>query len=59
MSKAKPFSISKRVVQGWINYYGQYYRSALYPIFKQLDNALRKWVMRKYKRLRGRKRKFD
>jgi RNA-directed DNA polymerase len=45
------------VVRGWINYYGQYYRSALYPILNQLNNALRKWAMRKYKRLRGRKRK--
>ena len=45
------------VVQGWINYYGGYYRSALYPIFNQLDNALRKWAMRKYKRLRGKMRK--
>jgi len=45
------------VVQGWINYYGSYYRSALYPIFNQLDNALRKWARRKYKRLRGKMRK--
>lgn len=48
--------IINSVVRGWINYYGQYYRSALYPIFNQLNNALRKWAMRKYKRLRGRKR---
>ena len=45
------------VVRGWSNYYGQYYRSALYPIFNQLNNALRRWAMRKYKRLRGRNRK--
>ena len=45
------------VVRGWINYYGSYYRSALYSILNQLNNALRKWAMRKYKRLRGRKRK--
>ncbi len=45
------------VVRGWINYYGRYYRSELYPIFKQLHNAMRKLAMRKYKRLRGRKRK--
>ncbi len=49
--------IINSVVRGWINYYGQYYRSALYPILNQLNNALRKWAMRKYKRLRGRKRK--
>jgi len=45
------------VLRGWINYYGQYYRSALYPILNQLNKALRKWAMRKYRRLRGRKRK--
>jgi len=50
-------NIINSVVQGWINYYGKYYRSALYPIFNQLNNALRKWAMRKCKRLRGRKRK--
>lgn len=49
--------IINSVVRGWINYYGQYYRSALYPILNQLNNALRKWAMRKYKKLRGRKRK--
>jgi len=49
--------IINSVVRGWINYYGQYYRSAFYPILNQLNNALRKWAMRKYKRLRGRKRK--
>ena len=45
------------VVRGWLNYYGSYFRSALYPILNQLNNALRKWAMRKYKRLRGRRRK--
>ncbi len=49
--------IINSVVRGWINYYGQYYRSALYPIFNQLNKALRKWAMRKFRRLRGRKRK--
>ena len=41
------------VVRGWINYYGRYFSSALSPIFYQLNNALRKWAMRKYKKLRG------
>lgn len=43
------------VIRGWINYYGSYYRSALYPIYDQLNSALKKWAMRKYKRLRGKK----
>jgi len=45
------------VIRGWINYYGSYYKSALYPIFDQLNCALRKWAMRKYKRLRGKQRR--
>jgi RNA-directed DNA polymerase len=43
------------VIRGWINYYGRYYKSALYPIYDQLNNALKKWAMRKYKRLRDKK----
>ena len=45
------------IIRGWINYYGKYYKSALYPIFNQLNMALIKWAMRKYKRLRKRQRK--
>jgi RNA-directed DNA polymerase len=45
------------VIRGWINYYGSYYKSALYPLFDQLNRALRKWAMRKYKKLRGKKRR--
>jgi RNA-directed DNA polymerase len=42
------------VVRGWLNYYGRYYKSALSPLLYQLQNALVRWAMRKYKRLRGR-----
>ena len=41
------------VVRGWLNYYGRYYKSALRPILRQLQDALVRWAMRKYKRLRG------
>ncbi|MGD8892297.1 MAG: reverse transcriptase domain-containing protein, partial [Desulfobacterales bacterium] len=44
-------------LQGWINYYGRFYKSALYPIFNQLNRSLQRWAMRKYKKLRGRKRR--
>jgi len=40
--------------RGWINYYGSYYRSALYPVFKHLDRTLVRWAMRKFERLHGR-----
>ena len=48
--------ISNPVIRGWINYYGCFYKSALYPIFQTLNNTLARWASRKYKRLRKRKR---
>jgi len=40
------------VIRGWITYYGRYYKSALYPTFRYLDQCLAYWAMAKYKRLR-------
>jgi RNA-directed DNA polymerase len=40
-------------LQGWINYYGSFYKSALYPVFIHLNRTLARWATRKYKRLRG------
>ncbi len=37
------------ILRGWMNYYGSYYKSALYPIFDQLNCTLKKWAMRKFK----------
>ena len=45
------------VLRGWINYYGHFRRSALYRTFQHLNNILVRWASRKYKRLRGRKRR--
>lgn len=41
------------VLQGWINYYGRFYKSWLYPVLRHLNDGLVRWAMRKYKRLRG------
>jgi group II intron reverse transcriptase/maturase len=41
------------VVQGWINYYASFYKSALYPTLRHLDLVLARWAVRKYKKLRG------
>jgi RNA-directed DNA polymerase len=41
------------IVRGWLQYYGRYYRSALYVPMRQLDRALARWASRKYKKLRG------
>jgi len=40
-------------IRGWLQYYGRYYRSALYPMMRQLDRSLARWAYRKYKKLRG------
>ena len=40
------------VLEGWINYYGRFYKSMLYPVFRHLNDTLVRWAMRKYKRLR-------
>jgi RNA-directed DNA polymerase len=45
------------IIRGWINYYGSYYKSALYPVFRPLDRRLVWWAMRKYKRLKGHQRR--
>ncbi len=39
-------------IQGWINYFGKYYKTALQPLFNWLNRRLSKWVMRKYKKRR-------
>ena len=41
------------VIRGWLQYYGRFYRSALYPPMRQLDRSLARWAYRKYKKLRG------
>ena len=41
------------IIRGWINYYGSYYKSALYRVFHQLACSLIRWVMKKYKKFRG------
>jgi RNA-directed DNA polymerase len=42
-------------LQGWINYYGRFYKSMLYPVFRHFNDTLVRWAMRKYKRLRRHK----
>jgi RNA-directed DNA polymerase len=40
------------VLRGWINYYGRFYKSMLYPTFRHLNEILVRWAAGKYKRLR-------
>ena len=43
------------VVRGWMNYYGAFYRSALYPLLARINAYLVRWLRKKFKRLRGRR----
>jgi RNA-directed DNA polymerase len=43
------------VVRGWVAYYGRFYPSALYPVFRHINKTLVAWAMRKYRRLKGHK----
>jgi RNA-directed DNA polymerase len=45
------------IVRGWINYYGHFYKSMLYPVLRRLNRRLAQWACRKYKRLKRRERK--
>ena len=45
------------IVQGWINYYGRFYRSELLNFLRRLNMHLVRWATRKYKRLKRRERR--
>lgn len=39
-------------IEGWINYYGHFYRTHLRPTLKRIDAYVIRWARRKFKRLR-------
>jgi group II intron reverse transcriptase/maturase len=41
------------IVRGWMQYYGTFYRSALYPLLSRINAYLMRWIRGKYKRLRS------
>jgi RNA-directed DNA polymerase len=48
----QPAAMINRVVAGWINYYGHFYKSLLISFLAaQLNPHLVKWACRKYKHL--------
>lgn len=47
------------VLRGWINYYGKFYKSELYCVFRHFNRTLTRWAMRKYKKLRGHNRRAE
>lgn len=47
------------VVRGWINYYGRFYKSELYPVLRHMNMALAHWARRKYKKLARHKKRAE
>ena len=47
------------IVRGWMQYYGRFYQSALYPVLRHLNRMLVRWVEWKYKKLRGHTRRAE
>jgi RNA-directed DNA polymerase len=41
------------IVAGWMNYYGRFCRSRLYPLLARINTYLMRWAGKKYKRLRS------
>jgi len=39
------------IVRGWMQYYGRFYRSALYHLLQRVNAYLRRWARKKYVRL--------
>ncbi|WP_311924428.1 group II intron maturase-specific domain-containing protein [Nocardia uniformis] len=44
------------IVVGWMQYYGRFYRSQLFPFLRHVNTYLARWARKKYKRLRSLKR---
>ena len=43
------------LLRGWIEYYGRFAPSALYPMLRYVNLTLVAWAMRKFKRFKGHK----
>ena len=48
---------SRPIVSGWMSYFCRFHRSEFRAIASHLDRALIRWAMRKFKRLRGHKKR--
>jgi RNA-directed DNA polymerase len=40
------------VVRGWLQYYGAFYRTALFPLVRRINAYLMRWIRKKYRRFR-------
>lgn len=46
-------------IQGWINYYGRFYRSQMYMTLRHINAKLVRWAMRKFKKLERHRRRAE
>jgi RNA-directed DNA polymerase len=44
---------------GWINYYGKFYKSEMYPTLRHINKALLMWARKKYKRFARHKKRAE
>jgi RNA-directed DNA polymerase len=44
-----------KIVAGWMQYYGRFYRSAMYPVLARINSYLVRWIRKKYARLKASK----
>ena len=47
------------IVRGWMQYYGAFYRSALYQLLSRINAYLVRWIRTKYRRLRAEKKAIE
>ena len=50
-------NIYNPILRGWIQYYGRYNPKELRPLMLYFNKTLTAWAMRKYKKLKGRKKR--
>ena len=43
--------------RGWIQYYGEFYKTAMYPLFKYVNYLLVEWARKKFKRFKRSRRR--
>ena len=47
------------VIMGWVNYFKNFYKSAMYPVLRQMNHALVLWARRKHKKLHGHRKRAE
>nr|WP_308460887.1 group II intron maturase-specific domain-containing protein [Streptomyces finlayi] len=40
------------IVRGWMQYYGAFYQTELYPLLRRINYYLMRWVRKKFRRLK-------